>query len=352
MSKRVIFFFLLIFFLGTVFPAATQVLGKTVATVNLTRTVGITEAQVKQRMEELRRIGADSGLRPENIGYEQVLESMIAEILIRQAAERDGIEVPENNLEELFAQQKRQIEMQLGREISASEFRSIVQQETGYSWAEYRDQLENQVLQQTYISQKKRSLFDNIKTPTTEEIEELYQANATNFTNPEYVRISHLFISTQEKTPSEIEEARDKIQEASKKLKTGEMTFDDLVRSYSEDENSRFRGGDVGYVTRNNQQVREAYGRHFFDTVFQLKKGDVSGVIESNIGFHIVKVTEHSPAKILELDERIAPDYPVTVREYLRNRLYQERQQDALRRATQEVMAELRDEAEIVRYDN
>ena len=125
-----------------------------------------------------------------------------------------------------------------------------------------------------------------------------------------------------------------------------------MVLKYSEDENSKFRGGDVGFVTRNNQQVKSVYGNNFFDAIFELEAGEVSDIIESNVGYHIVKATEHEQPKILGLDDRIAPDNPTTVREYLRNRLYQERQQQTLQQAMNDVMGELREQAEIVRYDD
>lgn len=350
MRKRLIV--VLVLFLSSLGLLWGQMLGQTIATVNLTKTVGITKSQVDQRMEELKRITSMSGVSPDQITREQVIDSLISEILIRQAAERDNITVDEDNLQQLIDQQKRQIEAQIGRSLSQSEFQNVVQQETGYSWQDYRSQLRDQVLQQTYITQKKRSLFEAIDPPTQKEIEDAYQENATNFTNPEFVRISHVFIRTMNKSEEEQQESLEKIKTAQNKLQSGEMSFDDLVLKYSEDENSKFRGGDVGYVTRNNQQVKGVYGRDFFEKIFTLEAGEVSGLIESNVGYHIVKATEHEPAKILNLDDRIAPDNPTTVREYLRNRLFQEKQQRALQRATQEVMEELKGQAEIARYDN
>jgi len=328
-----------------------QVIGQTVATVNLTKTVGITKRQVDQRFEELREIGSRSGIPADSISRDQVVDALISEILIRQAAERDNISVDQESLESIIEQQKREVEAQLGRTLSQQEFSEIIKQETRYTWTEYRDQLETQLLQQSYITQKKRSLFESINPPTQPEVEALYRENATNFTNPEYVRISHVFVQIANKTESDAEAARNKIDEARKKLQSGEMSFDDLVLKYSEDEKSKFRGGDVGFLTVDNQQIRSVYGRDFVNKVFALDKGEVSGIIESNIGFHIVKITEHQRPKILDLNDPIAPDNPTTVREYLRNRLYQQRQQQVLQQATQEVIEELRAEAEIVRYE-
>ena len=341
---------LLIFCICSASVLWSQMIGQTAATVNLTKTVGITERQIEQRMEELKKIGSRSGIPADSITRVQVLESIISEILIQQAAERDSIVVNEESLSRIVNQQKREVELQLGRSITLDEYKDVVQRETGYTWAAYREQLENQLLQQTYITQKKRSLFESVALPEQREIEALYRENATSFTNPEYVRISHVFVQKANKTEVEIEQARKKIEEAEKKFKSGEMSFDDLVLKYSEDENSRFRGGDVGFVTVDNQQIKSIYGRDFVDSIFTLNQGDVSGIIESNVGYHIVKATEHQTAKILTLNDPIAPDNPATVREYLRNRIFQERQQQTLQRATKEVIEELQSQAEIVRY--
>jgi len=328
-----------------------DVIGETVATVNLTRTEGITARQVDKKLAEIRNMSTQTGIQPDKITREQVLDSLISEVLIKQAAERDGVRVQNEDVDRLITQQKRQVEAQMGQQLSDQEFQSVVRQETDYSWQEYRQRIEDQLLQQTYITQKKRGMFEAINPPTEQEIQALYRENATEFTNPEFVRISHVFIPLANKSEADQEEARRKIEKARTQLRSGEMSFDDLVLKYSEDENSKFRGGDVGFVTRNNQQVKQVYGENFFDEIFELEEGEVSDIIESNVGFHIVKATTHEMPKILGLDDRIAPDNPTTVREYLRNRIYQERQQQTLQQAMNDVMAELREQAEIVRYD-
>src|SRR6056297_1703849 len=342
---------ILIFTLGFTGLLWADILGETVATVNLTHTQGITSRQVTEKLEEIKKMGAQSGAPVNQITRDQVVESLISEILIKQAAERDGVSVQQEDLNRLINQQKRQVEAQLGQSVGDKEFQSIVTQETGYTWEEYTQRIEDQLLQQSYITQKKRSLFESINPPTEREVRERYQENATDFTNPEYVRISHIFIPARNKNEDEQKKALEKLKNARTQLRSGEYSFDDLVLKYSEDENYKFSGGDVGFVTRNNQQIKRVYGESFFDEIFELKEREVSDIIESNVGFHIVKATTHEMPKILGLDDRIAPDNPATVREYLRNRIYQERQQQTLQQAMNDVMEELREQAEIVRYD-
>jgi parvulin-like peptidyl-prolyl isomerase len=98
--------------------------------------------------------------------------------------------------------------------------------------------------------------------------------------------------------------------------------------------------------------VRQAYGREFFNTIFELEENEVSGIVNSNLGYHVIKVTEYQEARLLQLDDTIGPDSSVTVRQYIRQNLYQQKQQQVLQRALQEVTEELKSQAEIQRYDS
>src|SRR6056297_1332337 len=111
-----------------------DIIGETVATVNLTRTEGITKQQVDKKLAEVRNMGAQTGIQPDTITREQVLDSLISEVLIKQAAERDGVRVQNEDVDRLITQQKRQVEAQMGQQLSDQEFQSVVRQETDYSW--------------------------------------------------------------------------------------------------------------------------------------------------------------------------------------------------------------------------
>lgn len=334
-------------------PAAlsADVIGETLATVNLTHTEAISSNEVEAKMKELREFGGQAGISPDQITREKVLDSMIRNILIRQAAERDNITVNENDIQRLLQQQKRGVEQQAGRSLTQEQFKQIVQRETGKSWEKYVEDIRRQALIQTYITETKRSMFQNISPPSDGEVREAYAQNKTEFSSPEYVRISHVFVNTQNKSEDEKQSALQRLEEGLRKYRNGEIGFDDFVIEYSEDENSRFQGGDVGYVTRNNNRIKQAYGNEFFSTIFDLEEDEVSGIVNSNVGYHVVKVTEHQEAKLLELDDPIGPESSITVRQYIRQNLYQRRQQQTLQNALQQVTEELKQQAEIKRYD-
>ncbi len=325
-----------------------DVLSETAATVNLIRPEMITSKQVQDEITAYNRQLVKNGLPQQKITKKQMLENMISSILILQAAERDGITVAGAELQKIINTQKRSVETQLKRKLTDEQFKKIVENQTDTSWDKYVNNLKEQIIKQTYITKKKRDLFKAIKQPTEAEIETRYQDNVTKLVSPEYIRASMVYISTVNKSSAEKISLKKKIDEAYSKLKNGAISFDDAVLNYSTDENIKYRGGDIGYIRRDDRNTRARLGDNFFNAIFNLKVNDISGVLESNTGYHIVKVTEKRAPKVLGMNDPIAPGNNITVHEYLKAGIYQERQQSALKKALKEVVAELKKEAEIV----
>ncbi|MGO9413220.1 MAG: peptidylprolyl isomerase, partial [Spirochaetia bacterium] len=96
----------------------------------------------------------------------------------------------------------------------------------------------------------------------------------------------------------------------------------------------------------------QLFGKDFFDEIFKLKKGETSGVIASNIGFHIVKVTDRIDAHLLTLEDKVPPQFQITLREYIRGNLTVQRQNDILGSALAAIIADLRKQAEIRYFDD
>ncbi|WP_033301816.1 peptidylprolyl isomerase [Sediminispirochaeta bajacaliforniensis] len=342
---------LVLFFLcGSVFPVSADLVGQTVATVTLTKTEGISSVQLDQRVAQVAAARKKAGLSADGVDRKEVLDAMIAEVLIKQAAERSGISIPQEQIQQVVAKQKASIEQQVGRPLTDSQYQEVVRSQTGLSWEQYTGNIREQIMQQRYIATEKRDMFEAIQPPTEKEIQDHYDAHATSITNPEYVRLKQIFIPTISMNDQEKQAARERLESAWTKLRNGSAKFDDLVLQYSEDESSKYRGGDVGYIARTDQRVEKTYGADFFRKLFSLQTGDYSGVIESNVGLHILKVTEHREARILSLDDQIAPDNKMTVREYIRAGLFQEKQQVVLKKALDAVVEDLKAEAEIVVY--
>ncbi|WP_319561201.1 peptidylprolyl isomerase [Marispirochaeta sp.] len=324
------------------------------AMINLIRTEIITKGQLQQRVEETEevRVQARLGIPPQT--EKQVLDAMIAEILIQQAAERDGIAVSESEITAALNNQRKSAELQLQQrgELGASEqlpeprFRELMEQQTRMSWEEIRESIRKQLLQQKYIMQTQTDLLDDISQPTEQEIQNRYKKMATSLINPEIIRFSQIFISTMNKNDAAVDILRERAEEIHKKLRQG-ADFSALVTEYTDDAGSRYSGGDFGYLARDDARAEAYFGKDFFTRLFNIDVNQVSGVMRSNIGFHIVKVTEHRDAKILSLNDPLSPTNQMTVREYISRLIINEEQQKALHAAYSRVVSTLRSEAEI-----
>lgn len=129
-----------------------------------------------------------------------------------------------------------------------------------------------------------------------EELKEHYEKNISKFKRPDSVHIWHILIST---APEMSDEERGKkkalAHEVLAKIRAGE-DFSSAADKYSEDA-YRVKGGDMGYIHRGRlvAEVEEA--------AFSLKEGQVSNVIESIFGFHIIKAGGRKEAETIGFDE-------------------------------------------------
>jgi peptidyl-prolyl cis-trans isomerase D len=161
------------------------------------------------------------------------------------------------------------------------------------------------------------------------DIEKYYRDNQQEFTTPEQVRASHILI----KSDKDDAAAKAKAEGLLKQVKSG-ADFAALAKKNSEDEGSAKNGGDLDYFGR-GRMVKE-----FEDAAFSLQPGQMSDVVKSPFGYHIIKVVDHKPA----ITKSIAD-----VRQQIADRLATERAQaDATALATQ-VGAELKTPADLDR---
>lgn len=319
--------------------------GTPAATVNLIRNRAITNEEVDQRLAEYQAAGA-------NIDRTQALNVMINDEVFLQGAERDGIEITDQMLDQVMAQQRASIEAQVGQSLTDEQYNSIVESQTGMTYDEYRENAREQLLVNQYLSQVKG---DEMQTAIADiqisdnAIDTFYRRNRQSFYSPENVRLAHIFIP---KVEDEAENSANAalLVDVAEQIKTGQITFEQAVQDYSQDEDSKSIGGDIGWLTMDNATARAGLGDSFVDTVVMMRAGEVSGMIESNLGYHIVKVSVHNDGKILNLDDRINPEETMTLREYIRQLLTQQEANLIMNNALNDMINELRNEARIRIY--
>jgi peptidyl-prolyl cis-trans isomerase D len=130
---------------------------------------------------------------------------------------------------------------------------------------------------------------------TDEQLRAAYSSSLDNFRMPERVHARHILLKTEGKSDAEKKALMAKAQDLLKQLKNG-ADFAELAKKYSDD-SSKDQGGDLGWFTH-GQMVPE------FDSVaFSLKPKELSGVVTSQFGYHIIQTLEKEPAKLKPFEE-------------------------------------------------
>ncbi len=133
---------------------------------------------------------------------------------------------------------------------------------------------------------------------TDDEAKKFYDENPGKFEQPEMVRASHILFSTRDKAtqrelPASAKEAKRKEAEAVLKRAQAGEDFAALAKQYSDDPGSRDKGGE--YTFPRGRMVPE-----FESAAWALKPGQVSDLVTTTFGYHIIKLSEKIPAKKLE----------------------------------------------------
>ncbi len=328
---------------------STTIISSPAATVNLIRNHAITNEEVDREVENYRRAGM-------NLSRVQVLDIMINDEVFLQGAERDGVVVNDMQVQQQLDAIKAEANRNLPTPLTDEQFQSLIQQQTGVTFDEYKNALKEQMLVQMYLMTQKGDELQNIDlTVTDSEIMDFYRKNRQNFYSPESVKLAHIFIphSTEEDESARVsadEENAALLIDVANKIKAGEMTFEEAVPKYSQDDGSKNIAGDIGWLRIDNDQARAGFGDEFFNQVMAMQPGQVSPMLESNVGYHIVKVTVHTDGNLLSIDDTLNPETTVTVREYIRNILQSQKQQEAVQKALDEIIVDLRNQARIRTY--
>ncbi|WP_049105499.1 peptidylprolyl isomerase, partial [Burkholderia cenocepacia] len=144
--------------------------------------------------------------------------------------------------------------------------------------------------------------------PTEADIKKFYDDNPTHFRTEAQVRVSHIFIAAPgSASAADKAAAKAKAEQLLADVKAHPDQFAQIAQKSSQDAPSAAKGGDLGFITRGST----AGGKAFDDAAFSLKQGGVSGIVQSDLGFHILKATEVKPAVVkpfAEVKDQIAID--------------------------------------------
>ena len=137
---------------------------------------------------------------------------------------------------------------------------------------------------------------------TSDDLRTYYDQHRDQYRKPEQVKVSHILIKTPLPGPDGkvdekgVAEARHRAEDLLQQLKSG-AKLEDLAKKYSEDTGSAKQGGSLGWIGK-GQTVPE-----FEKTAFSLSKGQMSDLVKSSYGFHIIRVDDKQEAHVRTLDE-------------------------------------------------
>jgi len=315
-----VFLFVSFFFL-MVGPSLAKVVDKTMATVDGdVILMSEYEKRAKPVIEEYQKVLAglpDKDVRINEL-KEKILEQMIDEKVLIHEAKKQKIKVNSKEIEDGIAEIKK-------RFPSEEEYNQELARQ-GLGEEKFKEQVEEQLMVIKLID---REVKAKVGPPTDSEIEDFYKQNESEMVEPEQVRVRHILIKVGENTDKN--EALKRIREILKQVKKGETSFAELAKKYSEDA-SASKGGDIGFFIR-GQMVRK-----FEDAAFSLDVGQISDIVETEYGYHIIQCIEKKAAEKKSLNE---------IRDYLKNFILQKRMEERY----EKWLRRLRDEASISRIE-
>ena len=195
---------------------------------------------------------------------------------------------------------KRMLEVKIISEIARKEQfdqKPDIRKQLAYVMDDFlsKEYLEKVIMRQTTVSEA--------------DLKEFYTQNKNNLAVPEQVRARHiLFKVDPDSAEDEKSKVKGKAEAVLKRAKAGE-DFEKLAETYSDDQSSRASGGDLGYFPAGRMLPE------FEGVAFYTDPGEISDIVETKYGFHIIKVEDHIEARERSFKE---------MKDYIREKLQQQ----------------------------
>jgi peptidyl-prolyl cis-trans isomerase C len=254
---------------------------KKVAIVNGTP---IVQADLDRGMEGLVQRRARSGAPMDEAQLKtirmDVLNNLINRELLNQESKKQKIAVTDDQVNDKLSKIKQRFK-------GDDEFKEMLAK-MKMTEPQIKTQLKEDIAIQSLID---KQVVEKI-TVTDQDAQAYYDTHPEAFKQPEQIKASHILIKVDPKDdPAKKEEARKKIESIQEKLKSG-ADFAALAKEQS-DCPSKEKGGDLGFFGK-GQMVKP-----FEDAALALKPGETSGIVETQFGFHIIKLVEIKPEGVM-----------------------------------------------------
>jgi len=241
----------------------------------------ITRGELEQQRRDLEKTMRAEGLNGQKLQeglreYSQnALRDHIDQLLLVQKGKDLNINVDGEVTREMA-------DIQVRAKISdPDQFQRYIQEQTGMTYSDYKDQLKRRMLSQRVIGQE---VNYRMSMPEAE-LRKYYDEHKTEFVRKEQVFLSQILISTEGKNPEQVAEAEKKAKDIVARARKGEK-FSELVRENSDDPETSRTGGSLPPYSRG------LMAKDMEDVVFKEKKGYVTEPFKIATGFVILKIDE------------------------------------------------------------
>lgn len=247
-----------------------------------------------------------------------ILESLIEREVLYQQSEKIGIQITDPNVDEQLVAIKK-------RFPSEDEYKNALMK-MNLSEDEVKAQIKRGLAIRELINQEITSKV----VVTEEESKAYYAGNQQLFKQPEQIKASHILIKVDANADeAKKNEARKKIEEVQQKLKDG-GDFAELAKEYSEGPSGP-KGGDLGYFGR-GQMVKP-----FEDAALALKPNEISDIVETRFGYHLIKVYDSKPERVMTYEE-------------VKDRIMQRMKQQKIEKDATEYVDKLKKDAKLEKF--
>ncbi len=251
----------------------------------------------KLDMERYRQMAASQGLTPE--GFEARVRRDLSVRQVESGLTQTGfaaVAVAEVALNAFFERREVQIANFFSKEFASRVNPTEAELETFYKANQALFQAPEQASIE-YVVLDLESVKKSI-TLSDADLKSYYDQNAARLSGNEERRASHILINAAKDAPAaEREKARSRAQELLAALRKAPDSFAELAKKNSQDTGSATKGGDLDFFARG------AMVKPFEDAAFAMKKGDISELVESDFGYHIIKLTDIKAPKQRSFEE-------------------------------------------------
>lgn|SRR5574344_1035624 len=307
------------------------------AVVKLNKPETITLKQLRTRVEAYQKQTGTATFTADQ--KKEILDALIDEKLVVQAAQKEGLTVTDSQVNTYFLNS---LSQQVGKQVTEQQFADIVKQQTGQTLdafmvsqvgmnvADYKAYLKNQLIAQQYVLSKKQNEIQSIA-PTDEEVRSFFEMNKASFVQNDMLKLYLVIVPKGSDAVSARATITDIFNGYKNKTKTG-----DALKA-SKDNGTLYQAGDllVAKTSQHAQQLGITYQQLL--ELFTKDVGYLSDVSETNQDFQFYAILKKYDAKMLGLSDLVQPDTTITVYDYIKSNLTQQKQSQFLMSAVQDM---------------